>query len=137
MHSCATMWLPRPITQRSPIFSTVRPKKSCPGRMPANMVTSWPMRVPSPTSIACSPKTEPGGKAMIEPRPNDLKALPAGVSAVTRPARWNSRHPQCTARQTAARRAAVTRHLALIHHVTGTSSRVAVPPLMTGDLNFA
>src|SRR5579871_6713676 len=61
---------------------------------------------------------------MIEPRPNDLNAWPAGVSAVTIPARWNSRQPQCTARQTAACRAAVTRHLALIHHFTGTFLRV-------------
>src|SRR5580693_7271134 len=113
------MWLPRPITHRSPIVSRVRPQRSWPGRVPADMVTNWPMRVSSPISIQPSPKTAPGGNAMIEPRPNFAKAWPAGVSAVTRPACWNSRHPQCTARQSASRLAVLTRHLSLIHHVTG------------------
>jgi hypothetical protein len=62
------------------------PQRSWPGRVPALIVTSWPMRVSSPTAIPLSPKTAPGGNAMIEPRPNRAKARPAGVSAVTRPA---------------------------------------------------
>src|ERR1700722_17451243 len=122
---CATMWLPRPITHRSPIASRGMPQRSWPGTVPALIVTSWPMRVSSPTTIPFSPKTEPGGNAMIEPRPNRAKARPAGVSAVIRPACWNSRHQQCTARQSAFRLALLTRHLSLIHHVTGSFCRLA------------
>src|SRR5487761_899036 len=121
------MWLPRPITHRSPIATTVMPQRSWPGTVPALIVTSCPMMVSSPTSMPLSAKTEPGGNAMIEPRPNLAKARPAGVSAVTRPACWNSRHPQCTARQSASRLAVLTRHLSLIHHVTGPFCRAGSP----------
>ena len=51
-------------------------------------------------AVEPSPKIEPAGNAISEPRPNRAKARPAGVSAVTMPAFWNSRQPQCTARQT-------------------------------------
>ena len=64
------MWLPRPITQRSPMCSTGAGPRSWPGTMPADSVTSAPMRVSSPTTIQRSPNTEPGGKAADEPRPN-------------------------------------------------------------------
>src|SRR5580704_3089326 len=95
---CATIWLPRPITQRSPIRSTGTGPRSWPGTIPADRVTKAPMSVSSPTVIQRSPKTEPGGKAAIEPRPNAANRCPAGVSAVTAPARCTVSHPQCAAR---------------------------------------
>jgi len=52
---------------------------------------------------------------MSEPRPNSRNAFPAGVSAVTIPACWNSRHPQCTARQTSARRLVANRRLSFLN----------------------
>ena len=94
------MWLPRPITQRSPIRSTAFGPRSWPGTRPADRETTAPISVSSPISIEPSPKTDPAGNAISEPRPNRAKALPAGVSAVTMPAFWNSRQPQCTACQT-------------------------------------
>src|SRR5579864_4889186 len=92
------MWLPRPITQRSPIRSTGTGPRSWPGTIPADRLTNAPMRVPSPTVIQRSPNTEPGGKAAIEPRPNAANRRPAGVSAVTTPDRCAASQPQCTAR---------------------------------------
>ena len=84
---CATMWLPRPITQRSPIRSTGTGPRSWPGTIPADRLTWAAIRVPSPIMIQRSPKTEPGGNAAIEPRPNAANFRPAGVSAVTTPDR--------------------------------------------------
>ena len=52
------------------------------------------MSVSSPIAIQRSPKTDPGGKAAIEPGPNAAKRRPAGVSAVTTPARCVASHPQ-------------------------------------------
>src|ERR1700722_15401068 len=91
--------------------------------MPADRVTCAPISVSSPISIEPSPKTDPAGNAMSEPRPNRAKARPAGVSAVTMPAFWNSRQPQCTARHTAWRRAVPTCRLRLFHHITQALSR--------------
>ena len=100
---CATMWLPRPITQRSPIRSTGTGPRSWPGTIPADRLTWAPIRVPSPIMIQRSPKTEPGGNAAIEPRPNAANFRPAGVSAVTTPARCAVCKAQCTARQRSSR----------------------------------
>ena len=86
--------------------------------MPAEIETCAPISVSSPISIQPSPKTDPAGNAISEPRPNRAKALPAGVSAVTMPACWNSRQPQCTARQTSSRRLLPTCRSSLFHHVT-------------------
>src|SRR6266516_3247521 len=58
---CATMWLPRPITQRSPIRSTGTGPRSWPGTIPADRLTWAPIRVPSPIVIQRSPKIERGG----------------------------------------------------------------------------
>ena len=96
---CATIWLPRPITQRSPIRSTGTGPRSWPGTIPADRETWAPIMVPSPIVIQRSPKTEPGGKAAIEPRPNAANFRPAGVCAVTTPARCAVWKAQCTARQ--------------------------------------
>src|ERR1700722_18950670 len=117
------MWLPRPITQRSPIRSTVCGPRSWAGTMPAESETCAPISVSSPISIQPSPKIDPAGNAISEPRPNRAKALPAGVSAVTMPACWNSRQPQCTACHTACRRAVPTCRLRPFHHVTPALSR--------------
>src|SRR4051794_12886704 len=96
---CATIWLPRPITHRSPMCSTGTGPRSWPGPIPADMVTSAPMMVPSPMTIQRSPNTEPVGKAADEPRPNAANRRPAGVSAVTIPASRAAFQAQCTARQ--------------------------------------
>ena len=85
---CATMWLPRPITQRSPIRSTGTGPRSWPGTIPAVRLTNAPMRVSAPTVIQRSPKKVPVGKAAIDPWPNAANRRPAGVSAVTAPDRW-------------------------------------------------
>src|SRR4029077_17900862 len=52
---------------------------------------------------------------------------PAGVPAVTIPARWNSRHPQCTARHTRARRASLIRPVLAFHDITRAFSRDRQP----------
>ena len=74
----ATMWLPRPITQRSPMRSTGTGPRSWPGTIPADMVTRAPIRVSAPMAIQRSPNTDPGGKAAIDPGPNAANRRPPG-----------------------------------------------------------
>src|ERR1700683_4604174 len=99
----ATMWLPRPITQRSPMRSTGTGPRSWPGTMPADRVTREPMSVSVPTAIQRSPKIVPGGKATSDPAPNAANRWPAGVSVVVIPACWTACQPQCTSRQRSSR----------------------------------
>jgi hypothetical protein len=68
---------------------------------------------------------------MTEPSPNCRNARPAGVPAVTIPARWNSRHPQCTARHTSARRASLIRPVPAFHDITRAFSRARQPGVAT------
>src|SRR6266550_2092930 len=96
------MWLPRPMTQRSPIRSTGRAPRSCPGTIPALRLTWAAIRVPAPSSIHRWPYRAPVGKPITEPGPNDANARPAGVSAVILPACWAPRQNRCTSRQATA-----------------------------------
>src|SRR5256885_1572321 len=64
---CATMWLPRPITHRSPSFRTGSAPRSWPGIMPALNDTWAPTSVPVPISIHASPNSDPGrGQTALE-----------------------------------------------------------------------
>ncbi len=64
-----TMWLPRPIMQRSPMRTTGSVTIVCPGTIPAEMLTWGPTRVSWPRWIHRSPKTAPVGKARQLPEP--------------------------------------------------------------------
>src|ERR1700742_4900535 len=101
----ATMWVPRPMTQRSPIRSSVAGPSSWPGTVPAEIVTCWPTTVSAPISIHRSPKIAPGGKTSTDPGPNAANRRPDGLSAVTAPASRTARQARCTA-SCRARRAA-------------------------------
>src|SRR5580692_8284315 len=71
--------------------------------IPADRLTNGPIRVSAPIAIERSPNTAPGGKAAIDPRPKAANWRPAGVSAVTAPARCAAPHAQCTARHRSSR----------------------------------
>src|SRR5215470_10705951 len=114
------MWLPRPMTQRSPIRSTGRAPRSFPGTIPALRLTWGATRVPAPSSIHRWPYRGPVGKPITEPGPNDANPRPAGVSAVILPARWAACQSRCTSRQATARPARATPSLpAMTDKATG------------------
>jgi len=66
---------------------------------------------------------------MTDPRPNSRNARPAGVSLVTIPARWNSRHAQCAARDSSLRRASPIGDFSRFHHITRALSRASAARL--------
>ena len=114
------MWLPLPMTHRSPIRSSATSPRSWPGTMPALRLTCAPIIVPVPTSIHRSPYRAPVGNPMIDPAPNAPNARPAGVSAVITPARCAAPHRPCTARQATRRRYLWSASLGdMIEKVTG------------------
>src|SRR5262252_6641956 len=67
------MPMPLPSEQRSPIVITGSPCRSACEGMPALIVASGPIVVPSPISMRCSPYTTVGGNAIIEPSPKRAK----------------------------------------------------------------
>src|SRR5499427_9473200 len=97
------MWLPRPMTQRSPIRSTGgQSPRSCPGTIPALRLTCAAIIVPLPIAIQGSPYRAPVGKPITEHAPNDANERPAGASAVILPACSAARQSRCTSRQATA-----------------------------------
>jgi len=61
MPQCPMMWLPRPITQRSPMRTTGSVGKDWPGAIPAVTDAPGPTTVPSPIWMYCSLKIAPWG----------------------------------------------------------------------------
>ena len=80
----ATMPLPRPIRQRSPMLTTRSGRPSWPGPQPADRVTSGAMMVSAPRWMHCGLTTVWVGKQMTLPSPNEPNAA-AGARAS---ARW-------------------------------------------------
>lgn len=70
---------------------------SCPGTIPAESDTCWPISVPSPIEIRCSPNTAPGGNASQLPSPNDANRRPRRESCVIAPAWLAHDHARCSA----------------------------------------
>src|SRR5579862_5095873 len=82
------MPMPLPSEQRSPIVITGSPWRSACEGIPALIVASGPIRVPSPISMRCSPYTTVGGNAIIDPSPK---------CANRRARRWRGPNaPTCT-----------------------------------------
>ncbi|HUY67538.1 MAG TPA: hypothetical protein VMV06_12020 [Acidimicrobiales bacterium] len=66
---------------------------SCPGTIPAEMLTCGPTSVSAPMAIHCSPKIAPGGKARQLPSPKLPNRLAAASPGPVAPCSANHLQP--------------------------------------------
>ena len=91
------MWLPRPMTQRSPIRTTGSDAITWPGAIPAVRQACGPTIVPSPIRMYRSLYVAPCGNVSTLPRPNAPNRRPSGSSGPIAPT-WPAHvHPHWTA----------------------------------------